>query len=456
MSKQWIPAAAVGTLLGVAAWKEHKTIQGAMGDGRRADKKFAPGEILLLDSPHTRGLFPPTKVNFRGYYGAEDAVVVQDGRQMTIKVAWLSRIKGQRAKGGKRGKAQRRYHVRYWNETDKDWLREGGLLPETWEPEVLLRTDKEDAAWAKVNELEEDQMDYEGIQVFDTARQEVIWESPPKGPTIRDPWARLGGFAARGRQAKINYRRKHKARSYRHRDTVRAKLLQDEANTKRRREDRKSASEGRQAKASEEILRSYGYVSEMQVLESLHLQALETCDQTYADYAPPAVLRGLERKGYITRYRGTADWGNWSLTSKGLKWADKTWGLDGKRGRRAKSKRDFVKQVWERQAPTMTGGPLPPPIPGMEGPFRFRSGKILYWDPKEGKYYDRGRDMYVEVEDVEVAMSGRRAKSHNRRVSKCISGKVRGEGWDQRQAVGACLNMDREGRLRADGSYKRK
>jgi hypothetical protein len=73
----------------------------------------------------------------------------------------------------------------------------------------------------------------------------------------------------------------------------------------------------------------------------------------------------------------------------------------GRTGRRAKhSKRDFVKQVWERQAPTMTGGPLPPPIPGMEGPFRFRSGKILYWDPKEGKYYDRGSDMYV--------MSGRR------------------------------------------------
>jgi len=125
------------------------------------------------------------------------------------------------------------------------------------------------------------------------------------------------------------------------------------------------------------------------------------------------------------------------------------------KGRRAKSKRDFVKRAWERQAPTVTGGPLPPPIPGMEGPFRYRSGKILYWDPKEGKYYDRGRDMYVEVEDVEVAMSGRQAKSHSRRVSKCISGKVRGEGWDQRRAVAACLNMNREGRLRADGSYKR-
>lgn len=51
---------------------------------------------------------------------------------------------------------------------------------------------------------------------------------------------------------------------------------------------------------------------------------------------------------------------------------------------------------------------------------------------------------------------GRRAKSYNRRVSSCISGKVRGEGWSQRQAVAACLSMDREKRLRADGSYIRK
>ena len=205
----------------------------------KTNKRFAPGETLLLDSPHSRGLFPPTKVNFRGYYGAEDAVVVQDGRQMTTKVAWLSRIKGQRDK--------------------------------------------------------------------------------------------------------INYRRKHKARSYRHRDTVRAKLLQDKANTKRRREDRKS--KGLRAPSNTPVKKplTYGYVSEMQVLESLHLQALETCDQTYADYAPPEVLRGLERKGYITQDRGTAGWGDWSLTSKGLKWADKKRGLDGKRGRRAKSSEEVLR-----------------------------------------------------------------------------------------------------------------
>lgn len=37
-----------------------------------------------------------------------------------------------------------------------------------------------------------------------------------------------------------------------------------------------------------------------------------------------------------------------------------------------------------------------PPIPGMEGPFGFRSGKILYYDPKAGRYYDRKTDMYQD------------------------------------------------------------
>jgi hypothetical protein len=36
-----------------------------------------------------------------------------------------------------------------------------------------------------------------------------------------------------------------------------------------------------------------------------------------------------------------------------------------------------------------------PPIPGMEGPFRFKDGLILYYDPKEGEYYDRKTDMYL-------------------------------------------------------------
>jgi len=84
------------------------------------------------------------------------------------------------------------------------------------------------------------------------------------------------------------------------------------------------------------------------------------------------------------------------------------------RGRRAMSKaekRALVAQAWEKQGVvSRPAEDLPPPIPGMEGPFRYRSGKILYYDPRAGRHYDRGSDMYVSVEDVEFATSGRRAR----------------------------------------------
>jgi len=46
------------------------------------------------------------------------------------------------------------------------------------------------------------------------------------------------------------------------------------------------------------------------------------------------------------------------------------------------------------------------PVEGLEGPFRFRSGKVLYYDPKEGKYYDRGTDMYVDNEEMQHHLYG--------------------------------------------------
>jgi len=40
-----------------------------------------------------------------------------------------------------------------------------------------------------------------------------------------------------------------------------------------------------------------------------------------------------------------------------------------------------------------------PAIKGLEGPFYIASvGKVLYYDPKEGKYYDRKTDFYVDAE----------------------------------------------------------
>ena len=41
---------------------------------------------------------------------------------------------------------------------------------------------------------------------------------------------------------------------------------------------------------------------------------------------------------------------------------------------------------------------------GLEGPFRYRTGAILYYDPKEQKYYDSGRDMYLDSEEAMEVM----------------------------------------------------
>jgi hypothetical protein len=41
-----------------------------------------------------------------------------------------------------------------------------------------------------------------------------------------------------------------------------------------------------------------------------------------------------------------------------------------------------------------------PQIHGMEGPFQFRDGRILYYDPREGRYYDRKSDMYLDRNDI--------------------------------------------------------
>lgn len=41
------------------------------------------------------------------------------------------------------------------------------------------------------------------------------------------------------------------------------------------------------------------------------------------------------------------------------------------------------------------------PRKGLEGPFHYPSGAVLYYDPKEGQYYDPTTDFYVPHEDVE-------------------------------------------------------
>lgn len=37
---------------------------------------------------------------------------------------------------------------------------------------------------------------------------------------------------------------------------------------------------------------------------------------------------------------------------------------------------------------------------GLEGPFIFVNGRVLYYDPKEGQYWDPKTDFYVSNDDV--------------------------------------------------------
>ena len=41
------------------------------------------------------------------------------------------------------------------------------------------------------------------------------------------------------------------------------------------------------------------------------------------------------------------------------------------------------------------------PRKGLEGPFNF-SGRVLYYDPKEGQYYDPTTDFYVEQSEMDM------------------------------------------------------
>jgi hypothetical protein len=41
------------------------------------------------------------------------------------------------------------------------------------------------------------------------------------------------------------------------------------------------------------------------------------------------------------------------------------------------------------------------PRSGLEGPFNF-SGRVLYYDVKEGQYYDPTTDFYVERDEMDM------------------------------------------------------
>ena len=42
------------------------------------------------------------------------------------------------------------------------------------------------------------------------------------------------------------------------------------------------------------------------------------------------------------------------------------------------------------------------PREGLEGPFFYPNGKVAYYDPKEGQYYDPLTDFYLTQEEADA------------------------------------------------------
>lgn len=63
------------------------------------------------------------------------------------------------------------------------------------------------------------------------------------------------------------------------------------------------------------------------------------------------------------------------------------------------AKRDFVAGVWEKVCPQgVSIDPLEYPlIDGMGAPMvvKEHASRVLYWDAREGAYYDRKTDLYL-------------------------------------------------------------
>jgi hypothetical protein len=45
------------------------------------------------------------------------------------------------------------------------------------------------------------------------------------------------------------------------------------------------------------------------------------------------------------------------------------------------------------------------PRKGLEGPFFYATGRVLYYDVQEGQYYDPTTDLFVDKEEMDIINS---------------------------------------------------
>lgn len=59
-------------------------------------------------------------------------------------------------------------------------------------------------------------------------------------------------------------------------------------------------------------------------------------------------------------------------------------------------KSDFINDLYENYYDVE----MEDELPDLEGPFKMKNGRVVYYDPKEGKYYDRRTDMYLSDKEA--------------------------------------------------------
>lgn len=80
---------------------------------------------------------------------------------------------------------------------------------------------------------------------------------------------------------------------------------------------------------------------------------------------------------------------------------------------------------------------------GLEGPIQTKSGKVVYYDPKEGSYYDPDTDMYMTYDEwraLDEAITPQSAQG----AMSAASLRASRNGNDQRDAVNAQQDAQRD------------
>lgn len=85
-------------------------------------------------------------------------------------------------------------------------------------------------------------------------------------------------------------------------------------------------------------------------------------------------------------------------------------------------------------------------IPGLEGPFMTLSGKVVYYDPKEGSYYDRDTDMYLSYEEFKELDNDYSGMKNTREIKEAEEGTYMKQWYDYSEDF-AMLELYVDGKL---------